>query len=88
MDTNYNYTPPDKPILATAIELPVAALLFTALCLIPALTIAIANYWRGRETCAHEALMTGIRMVGLGFGYIVVGVICVPVLGLHYVDKY
>ncbi|XXH06092.1 hypothetical protein Hte_012537 [Hypoxylon texense] len=70
-------------------DLPTATLLlFTAACLIPAVIVAISHEWRGRETQAHAVLLRGLRMVALGCGYVVVGVVCVPVLGLHYVDKY
>lgn len=70
-------------------DLPTNTLLFfTAACLIPALIVAVSHTWRGRETQAHAVLLAGLRMVALGCGYVVVGAVCLPVLGLHYVDKY
>ncbi|KAI1766138.1 hypothetical protein GGR53DRAFT_464710 [Hypoxylon sp. FL1150] len=84
--TDYNYVPTDKLMRTTISELPTAMLLFTSLCLIPALTMIIAHFWRGRETSAQEVLMSGIRMFALGFGYMVVGAISLPVLVLHHPD--
>ncbi|KAI1772068.1 hypothetical protein F4818DRAFT_444692 [Hypoxylon cercidicola] len=85
MDTAHSL--PVTPLLPALSDLPLGMLLFTAACLIPALTIATAHAWRGRETEAHSLLLTGLRMVALGCGYVVVGLVCVPVLGLHYVDN-
>ncbi|KAI0169939.1 hypothetical protein GGR52DRAFT_573989 [Hypoxylon sp. FL1284] len=76
-----------------------AVLLFAAVCAAPALVLAVAHAWRGRETRAHEPLVAGLRMaasgcghglraLAIGCGYVVVGLVCVPVLALHYVDKY
>lgn len=91
MDTNCQPAEQPSPSAtrsSSSDNLPLFPLLFTAACLIPAVVVAVSSAWKGRETQAHGLLLTGLRLVALGFGYLVVGLVCVPVLGLHYVDKF
>ncbi|KAI2604473.1 uncharacterized protein GGS25DRAFT_508355 [Hypoxylon fragiforme] len=87
MDTEFA-----SALLDTAVEeteyLPMSTVIFTALCLIPGLFIAVSSFWEGAETSAHEYVLRGIRFFAYGFGYMVVGLVSFPLLILHYVDKY
>ena len=74
------------PLMPDAI--PVLPLVFTAACVAPAAVIAISSFWRGTEMSAHACFMTGLRFFAIGFAYMVIGIFCVPIMGLHYVDKY
>ncbi|KAI1655306.1 hypothetical protein F4813DRAFT_367477 [Daldinia decipiens] len=69
-------------------EAPSYTLVYTILCLLPVLFVVVATYFRDRETTAHAFLLKGLRMFAIRFGCIVIGIFSMPILCLHYVDKY
>ncbi|KAI0880055.1 uncharacterized protein GGS22DRAFT_198377 [Annulohypoxylon maeteangense] len=78
---------PETTSLLTPDTVPIFPLVFTAVCVIPALVIGVSTLWYGTETSAHSCFMTGLRFFAIGFAYMIIGVFSVPILGLHYVDN-
>ncbi|KAI1374289.1 hypothetical protein F4677DRAFT_447614 [Hypoxylon crocopeplum] len=84
--------------------LPVYALIFMVGCLGPALIMAFTKVWerqqQGRgldlgwggqgvvDLSMYGCFLLALRCFAIGFGYLVVVLVCVPVLCLHYIDKY
>lgn len=70
----------------------VSTLIVTIACLIPALLVSVSMLINGTgptgPTSAHLLFWKGLRFFALGFGYMVVAIVALPILGLHYVDKY
>ncbi|KAI1205615.1 uncharacterized protein F4807DRAFT_464498 [Annulohypoxylon truncatum] len=78
---------PESTAPPTPDTTPIFPIIFTAVCVVPALVIGVSSFWHRSETSAHTLFMTGLRFFAIGFAYMVIGVFSVPILGLHYVDK-
>ncbi|KAI1454834.1 hypothetical protein F4805DRAFT_438099 [Annulohypoxylon moriforme] len=83
----YQFLPePTAPL--TADTIPVFPLVFAAVCVVPVVIMGVSSLCHGTETSAHMYFMTGLRFFAIGFAYMIIGVFSVPILGLHYIDKY